>query len=95
MPLKFSVVVQDLPQKRQHLFSGRGQADAALAPLEKRHAPFRLQIRNHLADGGLRIVERLRRAGKAARLHGFDEGEIFEQRIFHVPFMPIFDLNDL
>ena len=49
LPLKLSVVVQDLPQKRQHLFSGRGQADAALAPLEKRHVPFRLQIRDHLA----------------------------------------------
>ena len=40
-------------------------------------------------------VERLRRAGKAARLHGFDEGEIFEQRIFHTLSISIFDFIDL
>lgn len=59
------------------LRSGRGQANAAFAAFEKRHAPFLLQIGNHLADRGLRVGKRLRRAGKTAGLDRLDKGKVF------------------
>ena len=44
------MILQNLVQKRQNLFSGGGQADAFFAAFHQCHAPFRFQIGNHLAD---------------------------------------------
>ena len=77
LPLQRLLLLQEPAQKRQHLRSGRGQANAAFAAFEKRHAPFLLQIGNHLADRGLRVGKRLRRAGKTAGLDRLDKGKVF------------------
>ena len=83
LPLKLGIPAQQPAQIRQKLLPRRGQADAVFAPLEQRHAPFALEIRHHLADGGLGIVERLCRFGKAALFHGFDKSPVFVERCLH------------
>ena len=84
---------ENFPHKRQQLRPLRGQENAALAALQKRHAPLALQIGDHFADRGLRVAKRLRRAGKAAGLDGFDKGEVFEQLIVYAIFIPFPDIK--
>ena len=93
--LHLAVIAQNFPQKRHQRSSGRGQTDAGLAALQERLVPFLLQIRDHFADGGLRIIQLLRGAGKAALFRRFDKGQIFQQWIFHRFIIPFFDAKYL
>ena len=83
MPRKHELVVQHRSHKRQYPLPRRGQAHTASAPLQQGDAPFSFQIAYHFADGGLRIVQALRRPCKASRIDRSDKGEVFQKMVFH------------
>lgn len=81
--LKAAVLVAQALGQRQESGAVGGQGDAGAAALQERDVPLRLQVADHAADTGLRVVQDVGGPGEATVFHRFDEGQVFQKVYVH------------